>query len=164
MGEVNGEFGTPEWTPVVYIRRAISRSELVRCTRRPRWLGDAPAGRMNLVSKEYVACHRHGEGVLVLSEFAGAAAEMGEAFLVNPYDTQHTAFTLERALKLTPGEQRERMTALYTRVERNDAVAWSRHCLDSFTPKPMTPRRADPATRRRHLVAAVHVASGGCPP
>ena len=88
---------------------------------------------MNLVAKEYVACHGDGSGALVLSEFAGAAAELGEAFLVNPYDTEHTALTLQRVLKLSADEQRERMTALYTRVQRNDAVAWSRHCLANIT-------------------------------
>jgi trehalose 6-phosphate synthase/phosphatase len=88
---------------------------------------------MNLVAKEYVACHRDGKGALVLSEFAGAASEMGEAFIVNPYDTEHTAATLQRVLNLSAEEQRERMSALYTRVQRNDAATWSRQCLASFT-------------------------------
>ncbi len=59
-------------------------------------MGDAVCvDGMNLVAKEYVACHRDGCGALVLSEFAGAAAEMGEAFIVNPYDDEHTASTLD---------------------------------------------------------------------
>jgi trehalose 6-phosphate synthase/phosphatase len=134
VGDLNGDYGTAAWTPVVFIRRAISRAHLVAlyATADVAWVTPLRDG-MNLVAKEYVACHRDGSGALVLSEFAGAAAEMGEAFIANPYDTQHTVLTLERALKLSADEQRERMTALYTRVQRNDAAAWSRHCLDSFS-------------------------------
>jgi trehalose 6-phosphate synthase/phosphatase len=158
VGDLNGDYGTASWTPVVFIRRAISRSHLVAlyATADVAWVTPLRDG-MNLVAKEYVACHRDGGGALVLSEFAGAAAEMGEAFIVNPYDTQHTVLTLERVLKLSPDEQRERMTALYTRVQRNDAVAWSRHCLDSFTSHTddsalELPRQVDTDA----LVAAVH--------
>ena len=80
---------------------------------------------MNLVAKEYVACQRRGEGVLLLSEFAGAAAEMGEAFLVNPYDEERVAATLERILDLPTEERRERMGMLYRRVLRNTVFRWS---------------------------------------
>jgi trehalose 6-phosphate synthase/phosphatase len=77
------------------------------------------------VAKEYVACQRGGAGVLVLSEFAGAAAEMGEAVLVNPYDEERTAAAVQRALALPVEERRERMEALYRRVTRNNAFAWA---------------------------------------
>jgi trehalose 6-phosphate synthase/phosphatase len=92
VGEINGAFGTPEWTPVVYIRRAIPRSELVAlyASADVGWVTPLRDG-MNLVAKEYVACQRGRDGVLVLSEFAGAAAEMGEALLVNPYDEDRAA-------------------------------------------------------------------------
>src|SRR5438477_1510222 len=80
---------------------------------------------MNLVAKEYVACQRRGEGVLLLSEFAGAAAEMGEAFLVNPYDEERVAAVLERVLSLPAEERRERMGMLYRRVLRNTVFRWS---------------------------------------
>jgi len=126
VGEVNGEFGTPEWTPVVYIRRGISRSELVAlyAAAEVGWVTPLRDG-MNLVAKEYVACHRRGEGVLVLSEFAGAAAEMGEAFLVNPYDEERVAAVLERVLNLPADERRERMVMLYRRVRRNTVFRWA---------------------------------------
>jgi len=84
---------------------------------------------MNLVSKEYVACHRRGEGVLVLSEFAGAAAEMGEAFLVNPYDEERVAAILERVLGLPAEERKERMLMLHRRVLRNTVFRWSERFL-----------------------------------
>jgi trehalose 6-phosphate synthase/phosphatase len=134
VGDLNGDYGTAAWTPVVFIRRAVSRAQLVALyvSADVGWVTPLRDG-MNLVAKEYVACHRDGNGVLMLSEFAGAAAEMGEAFIVNPYDTEQTASTLQRILKLPVDDRRERMTALYTRVQRNDAVAWSRHCLASVT-------------------------------
>jgi trehalose 6-phosphate synthase/phosphatase len=126
VGEINGDYGTPQWTPVVYIHRPVSRPDLVALyvAADVGWVTPLRDG-MNLVAKEYVACHRGRDGNLILSEFAGAAAEMGEAFLVNPYDEERTAETIERALGLTPEEQRERMSALYQRVVRNNATAWS---------------------------------------
>jgi trehalose 6-phosphate synthase/phosphatase len=126
VGELNGDFGTPDWTPVVYIRRGIPRSELVAlyAAAEVGWVTPLRDG-MNLVSKEYVACQRRGEGVLLLSEFAGAAAEMGEAFLVNPYDEERVAAVLERVLELPAEERKERMAMLYRRVLRNTVFRWS---------------------------------------
>jgi trehalose 6-phosphate synthase/phosphatase len=126
VGEINGEFGTPEWTPVVYMRRGIARTDLVAlyAAADVGWVTPLRDG-MNLVAKEYVACQRRAEGVLLLSEFAGAAAEMGEAFLVNPYDEDRTAEVLERILDMPVEDRRERMAALYRRVHRNTVFAWS---------------------------------------
>lgn len=133
VGEINGEFGMPQWTPVVYIHRPVSRSVLVALyvAADVGWVTPLRDG-MNLVAKEYVACHRGRDGNLILSEFAGAAAEMGEAFLVNPYDEERTAVVVERALGLAPEEQRERMSALYQRVVRNNATAWSQRFLENL--------------------------------
>ena len=133
VGELNGEFGTPDWTPVVYMRRGISRSELVAlyAAAEVGWVTPLRDG-MNLVAKEYVACQRRGEGVLLLSEFAGAAAEMGEAFLVNPYDEERVAGVLERILELPTEERRERMGMLYRRVLRNTVFRWSERFLTAL--------------------------------
>ncbi|HUG53957.1 MAG TPA: bifunctional alpha,alpha-trehalose-phosphate synthase (UDP-forming)/trehalose-phosphatase [Vicinamibacteria bacterium] len=130
VGEINGEFGTPDWTPVVYMRRGIARSELVGlyAAADVGWVTPLRDG-MNLVAKEYVACQRRSEGVLVLSEFAGAAAEMGEAFLVNPYDEDRVAATLERVLQLPAEDRRERMSMLYRRVLRNTVFRWGERYL-----------------------------------
>jgi trehalose 6-phosphate synthase/phosphatase len=126
VGEINGEFGAPDWTPVVYMRRGIARSELVAlyAAADVGWVTPLRDG-MNLVAKEYVACQRRAEGVLLLSEFAGAAAEMGEAFLVNPYDEDRTAEVLEAALELPLEDRRARMAALHRRVHRNTVFTWS---------------------------------------
>jgi len=125
VGEINGKLGTPEWTPLVYINRSIERTELVGLYKLADvcWVGSLRDG-MNLVAKEYVACKPEGDGVLVLSEFAGAAAEMGEALLINPFDEERTAATIERALALDEQERRLRMTALHHRVVRNNVFRW----------------------------------------
>jgi trehalose 6-phosphate synthase/phosphatase len=130
IGEINGQFGTPDWTPVVYIRRGISRTQLVALysLAHVAWISPLRDG-MNLVAKEYVACKSNGDGVLVLSEFAGAAEEMGEALLVNPFDEVGTAALMETALEMPAEERRERMRALARRVRENDVFAWSEKFL-----------------------------------
>src|SRR5580704_6383904 len=130
VGEINGKLGTPGWTPVVYINRSIERPELVALYKLADvcWVGSLRDG-MNLVAKEYVACKAEGDGVLVLSEFAGAAAEMGEALLINPFDEERTAATIKRALVLDEQERQLRMTALHNRVLRNDVFHWGERFL-----------------------------------
>jgi trehalose 6-phosphate synthase/phosphatase len=130
VGEINGHFGTADWTPVVYIRRGISQALLAAlyAVSDLGWVTPLRDG-MNLVSKEYVACKLDNRGVLVLSEFAGAAEEMGEAFLVNPYDEDGTAARLESALAMDGQERERRIEALRRRVERNDVFAWAERFL-----------------------------------
>jgi trehalose 6-phosphate synthase/phosphatase len=133
VGEINGEFSTPGWTPIVYIRRGMPAAELAALYAAAdlAWVTPLRDG-MNLVAKEYVACQEGRAGVLVLSEFAGAAAEMGEAVLVNPYDEARTSEAVERALELPEDERRERMATLARRVRRNDVFAWGRRFLDGL--------------------------------
>jgi trehalose 6-phosphate synthase/phosphatase len=130
VGKINGEFSTPDWTPIVYMRRGVPQQELAALYAAAdlAWVTPLRDG-LNLVAKEYVACQRDGAGVLILSEFAGAASEMGEAFLVNPYDEGQTAETIARALSLPEEERRERVRALYERVARNNVFAWGERFL-----------------------------------
>ena len=130
VGEINGQFGAPNWTPVVYIRRGIARSQLVALYNQADvcWVTPLRDG-MNLVCKEYVACQQDRDGILLLSEFAGAAEEMGEAFLVNPYDQERTATVLRRALEISIEERRNRVRTLRERVERNNVFVWSQRFL-----------------------------------
>jgi len=133
VGEINGKLSTPGWTPLVYINRSIERTELVGLYKLADvcWIGSLRDG-MNLVAKEYVACKPEGDGVLVLSEFAGAAAEMGEALLINPFDEDRTALTIARALSLDEQERRLRMTMLHQRVARNNVFRWGERFLSSL--------------------------------
>ncbi len=124
VGAINGQFATPDWSPLVYLQRGISRSQLVALYAMADvgWVTPLRDG-MNLVAKEYVASNG-GDGVLVLSELAGAAAEMGEALLVNPLDVDRTAGVIERALSMNLEERRTRMAALRRRVEQNNVFKW----------------------------------------
>ena len=133
VGEINGKLGTPGWTPVVYINRSIERAELVALYQLADvcWVGSLRDG-MNLVAKEYVACKAEGDGVLVLSEFAGAAAEMGEALLINPFDEERTASSIERALTLDEDERRRRMEHLHSRILHNNVFRWGERFLASL--------------------------------
>jgi len=133
VGEVNGDFGTPEWQPVVYLRRSVNKQELAALYSAAdvAWVGPLRDG-MNLVAKEYVACQHEGDGILVLSEFAGAAQELGEALRINPYDQVGTAETIVRALEMDTDERAERMAALHERVHRNDAVRWAERFTDGL--------------------------------
>jgi trehalose 6-phosphate synthase/phosphatase len=133
VGEINGKLGTPGWTPVVYINRSIERAELVALYQLADvcWVGSLRDG-MNLVAKEYVACKAEGDGVLVLSEFAGAAAEMGEALLINPFDEERTASSIERALTLDEDERRQRMEHLHSRILHNNVFRWGERFLASL--------------------------------
>jgi trehalose 6-phosphate synthase/phosphatase len=125
ISEINGQFGTPDWVPVVYIHRGISRPELVAVYQFAdvAWVSPLRDG-MNLVAKEYVVCQPEGHGILVLSSFAGAAAEMGEALLINPFDEERTASAVARALAMGDEEKRDRMRALHERVVRNNVFVW----------------------------------------
>ncbi len=131
VGRINGRFGTPNWSPVHYLFRGLSPKEIAALYRAADVLIVTPIrDGMNLVAKEFIASRTDGDGVLVLSEFTGAAAELAEALLVNPYDLEGTADTLCRALQMPEQERRLRMAALRTRVESYDVHRWSREFLD----------------------------------
>ena len=125
IGEINGDWSTPNWSPITYLRRNLPQAELAALYAGADVALVTPLrDGLNLVAKEYVACNSSGDGVLVLSEFAGAAAEMGDALLVNPYDEEGLSATIARALSISETEKRERMMALYRRVHKNNVFAW----------------------------------------
>jgi trehalose 6-phosphate synthase/phosphatase len=163
VGEVNGDFGTPEWQPIVYLRRSVARPELAALYAAADvcWVGPLRDG-MNLVAKEFVASQRGGEGILVLSEFAGAAQELGEALRINPYDEDGTAEVIVRALEMPFERRRERMNAMFERIRRDDAVAWSERFLASLRSATTVGRAASamerPEPDPRRLVASFEAA------
>lgn len=125
IGQINGDFSTPNWSPITYVRRNLPQAELAALYAAADVALVTPLrDGLNLVAKEYVASKSTGDGVLVLSEFAGAAAEMGEALLVNPYDEESLSATIARALSLNEKDRQERMLALYRRVRKNNVFAW----------------------------------------
>jgi trehalose 6-phosphate synthase/phosphatase len=130
IGRINGAFGTPRWVPIHYIYRGLAEEEVVALYRAADVLAVTPLrDGMNLVAKEFVAARTDEEGVLVLSELAGAASELAEAIIVNPYDVDSTAEALRRALTMPGGERRARMRALRRRVRTYDVHSWVRSFL-----------------------------------
>lgn len=129
-GAINGEFGDFDWTPVRYIHRPIPRNTLAALFRGSQvGLVTPLRDGMNLVAKEYIAAQDvDNPGVLVLSRFAGAAEEMDEAVIVNPYDTEEVAVALQRALRMRLDERKERYAALMRRIREHDVSRWR----DSF--------------------------------
>jgi len=86
---------------------------------------------MNLIAKEYVAAQDAADpGVLILSKFAGAAEEMTEALIVNPYSIEETADAIRSALEMTLAERRERHDTLLAGIQQHDAAAWSQSFLE----------------------------------
>jgi trehalose 6-phosphate synthase/phosphatase len=133
VGRINGTFGTVQWVPIHYVHRPLSERTLVALYRATDVMVVTPLrDGMNLVAKEFVACRTDGDGVLLLSEFAGAAAEMAEAVVVNPYDVGSLADAYQRALSISEDERRFRMRALRARVITNDASRWVQAFLDSL--------------------------------
>ena len=139
VGRINGDLGTPRWVPVHYIYRSLSEQELVALYRAADVMLVTPLrDGMNLVAKEFVASRTDGDGVLVLSEFAGASWELPEAVQVNPYDVDGMAENTYRALMMDPKERRARLTPLRLRVEAYDVHRWAATFLEQL----------DAATRR----------------
>jgi trehalose 6-phosphate synthase/phosphatase len=133
VGRINGAFGTPRWVPVHYIFRGLSAPDLVALYRAADVMLVTPLrDGMNLVAKEFVASRPDGDGVLVLSEFAGAAWELPEALQVNPYDTDATAEVFFRALTMDPDERRARLAPLRQRVATFDVHSWVSAFLDQL--------------------------------
>jgi trehalose 6-phosphate synthase/phosphatase len=127
VGRIHGEFATASWSPIHYLYRGQCENEIVALYRAAdAVLVTALRDGMNLVAKEFVASRPDGDGVLVLSEFAGAASELSEAVRVNPYDIDQTAEAFHRALTMPEEERRTRMAVLRERVMGHDVHGWSR--------------------------------------
>ena len=126
VGHINGIFGTLGGPAVHYINQSVSREELVALYRAADVMLVTPyRDGMNLVAKEYVAARGDLGGALVLSEFAGAASELKQAFLVNPHDIAGVKSQLLRALRVEPEESAKRMRAMRRHLFKNDLDHWA---------------------------------------
>lgn len=130
VGRINGEFGSIGRTPVVYLHQGFDREEMAALYLAADVLVvTALRDGMNLVAKEYVACRADERGVLVLSEFTGAADEMRQAVLVNPHDIEGVKAGFLRAIHMTEREQQRRMRVLRAGVQSNDVRHWAENFL-----------------------------------
>ncbi|HYK87842.1 MAG TPA: bifunctional alpha,alpha-trehalose-phosphate synthase (UDP-forming)/trehalose-phosphatase [Acidobacteriota bacterium] len=126
VGRINGKFGSIGWTPVLYQYRHLSIHSLSALYS----LSDVALvtplrDGMNLIAKEYVASRTDKTGVLILSEMAGAAKELGEAIIINPNDRREIAEALREGLQMTREEQERRNVIMQERLSRYDVVRWA---------------------------------------
>jgi len=134
LGRINGELGEHDWVPIRYLYRAYERGFLARLYRQADvGLVTPLRDGMNLVAKEFVAAQDPDDpGVLVLSRSAGAAQQLEEALLVNPFITADVASGMHRALVMPLAERRERHAALLSRVRRETASEWARRFIQDL--------------------------------
>lgn len=161
VSQINGEYGAADWVPVHYLYRSISRSELLAFYRAARVAAVTPLkDGMNLVAKEFCASRVDQRGVLVLSEFAGAAEELAAgAVVVNPYDVEGVASALHLALHMEERDQRMRMQAMQAVIRTHDVYHWARRFCAQATSLKLVPARATlslpwAAAPRRQVAAA----------
>jgi trehalose 6-phosphate synthase/phosphatase len=129
VGRINSSHATASWMPIHHLYRSISQAEVCALYRAADIMLVTPVrDGMNLVAKEFVAARTDDDGVLIISEFAGAATEMGEALHINPYDVERFAGRICEALEMPQSERQARMRALRARVLTHDVHRWA----DSF--------------------------------
>jgi trehalose 6-phosphate synthase len=151
VGRVNGELASHDWVPIRYLYRTYPRSELARFYR------EADVGLvtplrdgMNLVAKEFVASqHPESPGVLLLSRCAGAAEDLPEALIVNPYVPADVAEGISRALAMPLEERLERHRALLARIRSHPVAEWGRRFTWDLENSRADVRRLTPSPRRR---------------
>ncbi|WP_017973000.1 alpha,alpha-trehalose-phosphate synthase (UDP-forming) [Actinopolyspora halophila] len=137
VGSINGEFGRVGHPAVHYLHTSVDRKDLVAfyCAADVMIVTPVRDG-MNLVCKEYVACRGDLGGSLVLSEFAGSAAELTSALLVNPHDLDGVKDSMLAALNIDQAEGRRRMRALRRQVLTHDVDRWARSFLEALGASP----------------------------
>lgn len=133
-GRINGRFGTVDWVPLRYVNSSYRQDDLAGIYRAAAAALITPLrDGMNLVAKEYVASQNpENPGVLILSRFAGAATQMTDALIVNPYDRHETADAIQRALSMPLKERRDRWGRLMQGVSTQNTLAWRESFLTAL--------------------------------
>jgi trehalose 6-phosphate synthase len=133
VGHINGDLAEVGRPPIHYLYRSVPFDELIAYYRAADVMFVTPLrDGMNLVSKEYVATRYDDTGALILSEFAGAAEQLTQAFLVNPFDLNALASTLNEAIETASVKGNAQMKALRRSVKRHDVFWWAERCLSAL--------------------------------
>ena len=133
VSRINGEFSTFSRPLVHYIHRSVGKSTLAALYAASDVMLVTPLrDGMNLVAKEYVACRTKVDGALVLSEFAGAAKELRQSYLVNPHDLDQVKDAIVAAIEQSPAEARRRMLPMRRQVLTHDVARWARTFLTAL--------------------------------
>jgi trehalose 6-phosphate synthase len=145
---INSRYQTMDWRPIVLIARQCSHEEVRRWYRAADLcLVTSLHDGMNLVAKEFVAARDDEEGVLVLSTFAGAAVELRDALLVNPYDIVGVAEAIHRGLEMAPAERRERMRRMRRQVMEHNTYMWAAKVLGDLRDLRLEPVDGEASSR-----------------
>ena len=133
VGRLNGKYGTIGWMPVSYFYKALSRLEMIELYSSADIALITPTrDGMNLNAKEYIACRTDEKGVLILSEMAGAAKELGESLIVNPNNKAEVAEAIYQALNMPESEQAERISVLQKRLKIYNEERWASDFINSL--------------------------------
>ena len=133
VGRINGKYSTIDWNPILYVHRTLPFHTLAALYVMADVALVTPIrDGMNLIAKEYIAASSNGLGVLILSEMAGAARELGEAIIVNPNNKQEISDALNLALEMSTKEQILRNTTMQKRLRFYDVKLWTRQFFDQL--------------------------------
>jgi trehalose 6-phosphate synthase len=126
VAEVNWRWSENSWRPIVYLKEHFSQPELMALHRLAHFcIVSSLHDGLNLVAKEYVSSRFDSDGVLILSQFTGAAREMTDALLVNPFAIEEMSEAIRKALEMPEGERRRRMKKLRESVDGNNIYRWA---------------------------------------
>ena len=144
---INRKFQTGNWRPIVFLNRQHSHAEVQRYYRAADLcLVTSLHDGMNLVAKEYLAARSDEDGVLILSRFTGAARELRDALIVNPYDINQTAEAIRKALEMDPNERRERMQHMRKIVREQNIYRWAADLIGQLCDFRVNTTKVSPAT------------------
>lgn len=134
VGRINGRFGTVEFMPIHYLHKSVPLDELTAMYA----LADAclvtsTRDGMNLVAYEYISSQQNRNGVMILSEFAGAAQSLNGSLIINPWDTQSTADTIYAALTMSSHQRKDNWQKLFAYVSKYTAEAWGVSFVNELT-------------------------------
>ena len=139
VGRINGNHATLGRPAVHYLHHSYPREEMAALYVAADVMLVTPLrDGMNLVAKEYVACRFDERGTLILSEFTGAADELGSALLVNPHDIEGVKEAIVRAVRISPREAQRRMRSMRKRIREHDVHRWASSFLDALATAPGT--------------------------
>jgi trehalose 6-phosphate synthase len=136
-GHINGRFAESDWVPIRYLNKGVDRKPLMGFFRNADvGLVTPVRDGMNLVAKEYVAAQDpRNPGMLVLSSLTGAACELTDAIIVNPYDRDDVADGIANALSMSLDERKERTASMIEVLRKNDITAWRTRFVDALMRK-----------------------------
>lgn len=134
VGKINGKYGTIDWIPIWYLYRSLSFENITALYNVADVALVTPVkDGMNLIAKEFIATKKDGKGVLILSEMAGAAKEMGEALIINPNNQEEMVDALYQAVKMPEDEQVKRNRTLQHRLKRYNVKKWAQDFMDGIS-------------------------------